>query len=130
MKLFDIDGNLVNVDVRASNYPVKAKSRSSLQGQTGEKVEELYPYDPVLEDFTIPGSRMSLDFFLPQKKLAIEVDGRQHHEFIPHFHGDRATSTAFAKQKVRDSKKEQWCESNGIKLIRIVDKDDLEKLDG
>jgi hypothetical protein len=129
MKLYDIDDKLVNVDVRPDKYPVKFKSRSSLQGITGEKLQERYPRDPILEDFTIPGSRLSVDFFLPHRRLVLEVQGEAHDRHVPFFHKDRVLCN-FAKQVSHDRKKAEWCETNGFTLIEIRTKQDLEQLDG
>ncbi len=57
---------------------------------------------------------MSLDFFLPQRMLAIEVQGEQHFQMNPFFHKSEAD---FQKQLNRDSQKEFFCELNNIELI-------------
>jgi hypothetical protein len=128
MKLFSVHGEVVNVDIRQSKYPVKAKSRSSLQGEVGSLLRSKYPYDVILEDFVLPGSRMSVDFFLPQKGIVVEVDGKQHDEFVPFFHGDKAASDKFAQQKGRDASKTGWCEMNDFNLIRVKNRMDLQKI--
>jgi len=130
MKMFDINGDFVNVDVRPSSYPVKGISKSKLQGEIGQKLQNDYPREIVLEEFIIPGSRMAFDFFLPRKKIVIECDGSQHFEFSPFFHGDRETSHKFAKQIGRDRAKEEWAEINNIKVIRISSKEEMEKING
>lgn len=119
MRMFDVDGNLVNVDVRESKYPIRSNSRSSIQGQVAEELVSMFPHEPILEEFQIPGSRMSVDFFMPKMRMVVEVDGEQHFEFISFFHGDRKTDTKFAGQISRDRKKEEWCEINKFRLIRI-----------
>ncbi len=126
--MFDIEGKLVNVDVRESRYPIRQHSKSTLQGRTAEILRESFPIDTILEEFPIPGSRQTADFFLPRKKLVVEVDGRQHDEFVPFFHGDRNTSDKYAKQKSRDRLKDEWCEINGFRFVRIKIEDDLENL--
>jgi hypothetical protein len=128
MKMFDIDGELVSIDVRPSSYPIKSKSRSSLQGQTAEALVDRFPRQDVLEDFTIPGSRMSVDFFLPGLRMVIEVQGRQHDQHVPHFHGNKATSLDFAKQLVRDRKKKEWADMNSFDWLEIRTKEDLTKI--
>jgi very-short-patch-repair endonuclease len=129
MKLFDVSGKLVSVDVRDSSYPIKSESRSTLQGQTAQWLVEKFPRQTILEDFTLPGSRMSVDFFLPNKGIVIEVQGRQHDEHVPHFHGDKATSIKFARQLGRDRKKTEWAETNGFDFIEVRDLKDLEQID-
>jgi hypothetical protein len=127
MKMFDIDGEFISVDVRPSSYPIKSKSKSSLQGKVGQYLIERFPRNNILEEFTIPNSRLSIDFFISDLGLAIEIDGEQHSKFIPFFHGDK-NQLKFAGQIKRDIKKEQWCEINGFTLIRIIDEKDIDKI--
>jgi len=127
MKLLDINGKLVNVDVRPSKYPIKECSRSNLQGQTGQYLIELFPMDVILEDFILPGSRLSVDFFIPKRKTAIEVQGRQHLERVDHFHGP-VTNFGYKKQLNRDQNKLEWCLLNKISLIEIFELKDLKTL--
>lgn len=128
MKIFDINGDLVSIDVRPSRNPVKYKSKSNLQGKVGLYLSDKYPHDVLLEEFYIPGSRSSVDFFMPKKKLVVEVNGRQHDEFVPHFHGNALGSNKFIEQKKRDSKKVNWAEMNGFKFVEIRSEDDFGEL--
>lgn len=128
MKMLDIEGNLTNVDIRQSSYPLRAKSKSKLQGLTSDKLQEKYPYDIILEEFFLPSSRLSVDFFLPKRRLVIEVDSALHYKHIPFFHGD-INENNLGKQISHDRKKEQWVEDNDFKLIRINTQEDLLKLD-
>lgn len=128
MQMYDINNKLVNVDVRPSQYPRRRVSKSKLQTITGAKLDELYPYQIILEEFYVPGSKLSVDFFLPKIGLVVEVQGEAHYEHIPFFHGDRKTSTKFAGQIRRDMKKVSWCQYNGYELIEIVTEKDLENL--
>jgi len=81
-----------------------------------------YPLDPILEDVTIPKTRMSLDFFLPQRSIAVEIQGQQHYTQNSFFHKTKAD---FLKQKKRDSDKSFFCELNGIQLIVISKPEEL-----
>lgn len=128
MKMFDINGEIVKVDVRPSTYPLRGVSKSKLQSLCGQFLQDKFPREPILEEFTIPGSRMSVDFFLPQIKLCVEINGIQHSQHSNFFHGDRNTSTKFAKQKMRDSQKSYWCELNGFKLVNIETEEDFKCL--
>lgn len=125
MKLFDINGNLVVVNISGIKNPVRQVSKSSLQTLVGDYLLLKYPRYTILEDFVIPGSRMSVDFFMPNKRLVIEVQGKQHDEHVPFFHGSRQYAQHYAKQKLRDMKKVEWAEINGFKFIEIRSKDDV-----
>ena len=116
--MFDINDNLVPVDVRQESYPIKSKSRSKTQGLVAKLLVEKYAHTPILEDFTIPGSRLSVDFFLPKKWIAIEIQGVQHQEHNSFFHGPKEHNK-FAKQKVNDRQKAEWAETNGFKFVEI-----------
>jgi len=130
MKIYNINGDLVQADIRPSKRPVKFKSRSNLQKLVGEKLEQLYPRDTILEDFTIPDSRLSVDFFLPKRDLVIEVQGRQHDEYIPHFHGEKTTAGTYGTQISNDRQKAAWADMNNFKLVEIRTEADLEQLNG
>jgi hypothetical protein len=118
MKFYDTNGREHKIDIRPSRWPKKdiGEGRGKFQSEVGNIIEETFPGHYILEEFPCLGERLFLDFFLPSKKLAVEVQGRQHHEFNPFFHKDKK---AFATQQANDKRKEQWCEINNIVLIKI-----------
>ena len=61
-----------------------------------------------------------MDYLNATKRIAIEVNGRQHSEFVPFFHKSRANYLESIK---RDHKKAEWLEKNGFKLVEIEDGD-------
>lgn len=61
---------------------------------------------------------MFADFILPSRKLAVEVQGRQHATYVPHLHGSKA---GFAKSQLRDRNKRAFFELNGITLVTLDD---------
>lgn len=63
------------------------------------------------------GRNLELDFFFEEQKVAIEYDGRQHHEYVPWFH--RGGIVDFVAQQRRDRLKDDLCRHHGIKLIRV-----------
>lgn len=71
------------------------------------------------------GTRLTIDFYNANKKIALEVDGQQHYKYVPHFHG--GSRSKFLGQLQRDEKKELFCEINNIKLVRILQSDILSK---
>jgi very-short-patch-repair endonuclease len=62
------------------------------------------------------GQKLFFDFFIKELGVYIEVQGRQHTEFVKHFHGDKES---FQAQKMRDNLKIQYVEENGQCLIRF-----------
>ena len=116
MKFVCLDGSTISVNVNAKDY-IRHKSRSEFQAKVKTVLRELYKNYDILEDFPIPNSgNLSLDFFVPMLKLAIEVDGIQHTKFVPMFHRSRQD---FVTQTKNDGRKQEWCEMNGIRLIRV-----------
>ena len=97
------------------------RPRSKLHILARNILKEEFPYDTILEEVPLVGSHkpsrkstLYVDFFIPSHSLAIEVHGRQHFEFVAHFHGDRK---GFRKSKARDRDKENWLQNNNIDLI-------------
>lgn len=68
-------------------------------------------------------NRLFFDFYIPELKLYIEVQGQQHYSFNKFFHKDVED---FTDQKYRDSLKTEWANEEGFKLLKlsydIVDK--------
>ncbi len=118
MNFYDTQGREHKVDLRPSKWPRKeiGEGRGKFQSEVGEIIAEMFPGYYVLEEFPCFGDNLHLDFFLFAKRLAVEVQGSQHHKFNPFFHKDKA---AFVRQKSNDKRKALWCEINKIRLVKI-----------
>lgn len=118
MKFYDTNGREHKIDIRPSKWPKKevGEGRGKFQSEVGEILEEVFPSHYILEEFPCVGERLFLDFFIPSKGLAVEVQGAQHHKFNPFFHKDKK---AFATQQANDRRKQKWCEANEIRLVKI-----------
>jgi hypothetical protein len=64
----------------------------------------------------LTGRNLELDCYNEDLKIACEYNGRQHYEFLKHFHG---TVEDFYKQKRNDQKTRENCIKNGIFLIEV-----------
>ena len=62
--------------------------------------------------------RLFLDFWVPKLSMVIEVHGRQHREFVRHFHEDIA---GFRASKKRDALKAEWAAQAGLTMVVIWD---------
>jgi len=62
------------------------------------------------------GQKLFFDFYIKELGVYVEVQGRQHTEFVKHFHGEKE---AFQAQKMRDNLKIQYVEENGKCLVRF-----------
>lgn len=93
------------------------RERSSYHLQCRQLLRELYPTIIICEEVPLPGtSSLRLDFYVPQLKLAVEVQGEQHFQPNRRFH---RTQFAFAEAQKRDGDKERWCRINGVRLVSL-----------
>jgi|TARA_R110002020_G_scaffold158415_2_gene341586 very-short-patch-repair endonuclease len=102
----------------------ESSSRSKFQTRVKNFLEKFWDQDVIFEEFPVIGTRLSLDFYNANKKVAIEVQGRQHTKYVKFFHGDRLN---YLSQLKRDQKKETFCELNQIKLVTIYEKDIIDE---
>lgn len=98
-------------------------SRSKLQYRVKESLKKIWSTNIVLEEMPVVGTKLSLDFYNANKKIAIEVQGRQHNEYVPHFH--KGNKINFISQLRRDHQKKEFCDINGIRLIELYEEDDI-----
>lgn len=124
--------NIVGLDGRdykwnLSMYANNQRARASAgHKKARELLVELFPFDPVLEELTLPGTRpkMYADFFIAAQMLMVEVQGRQHYEFVPFFH---KTKLNYFKALKRDRLKKEWCQKNEITLIDLNDEESVDE---
>ena len=85
-------------------------------------LREAFPYVTIVEEYHVKyqGQKLFVDFYLPSYLIAVEVHGRQHDEFVPHFHGN---AEGWRQHKKRDRTKEEWAAINDITYIVIREKD-------
>lgn len=115
MKVKDLSGKEHHLDIRASQYKMKTEksSKSKIQFACGQLIRKKFPFDVILEEVSIPGEKLYIDFLIPQKRIAFEIQGRQHESYVPFFHG---SESGFDESLKRDSRKKHWCEINDIEL--------------
>ena len=87
------------------------------------------PFPSVRPDWLInpkTSRRLELDCYCEAMRLCFEIDGRQHSEYVPHFH---RSYQRYLDMKDRDVMKTILTKKRGVKLIRIpfnIDDDQLE----
>lgn len=97
-------------------------SSSSYHANAKNLLKRLYPFDIILEEVDLPGTKnrvhneLRADFFIPKQKLLVEVHGEQHYTFSAHFHGDEAE---FQRSQLKDSNKRKWCMLNNIEYVEL-----------
>lgn len=92
-------------------------SRSELQAKVKRLLRQAFPLFRIEEEYYVRTERGSLYFdFLLEDFILVEVDGRQHEEWVDWFH--ESWYDFFAQQR-RDARKEEWAAANGYVLLRI-----------
>lgn len=81
-------------------------------------LSELFPWYKIFSEYFCwyKNTKLFFDFYIKDLNLLIEVQGRQHYEFVEHFHGDRK---GFLESKKRDNLKREYCQENSLTLIEI-----------
>ena len=125
MRLFNIHGRLQKKSVSKYLIDWNKKSRSKVQFKTKKFLEPFWKGQIVYEEFPVYGSRMTVDILNATKKLAIEVQGKQHSEFNKFFHNN--SRLKYLEGIKRDIKKAEWLESNGFILLEI-EEDEVKSL--
>lgn len=81
-----------------------------------EYLIELYPYQDVIYEYYIKDLNQRIDIFIPSIGIAIEYSGRQHSEYVEHFHRGM---DGYLKGRQLDKQKIEYLTSIGAKLIII-----------
>ena len=106
-----------------SKYNKQGENCSIIHSRARILLHNLFPYDIIHEEVSLPGIRnevvnkaLQLDFYINSQKLAIEVQGEQHYKHTKFFHTNKLE---FFRARKLDSLKRQWCQINGITLIEL-----------
>jgi hypothetical protein len=118
LKITGLDGKIYNWT------PVSGGGKkSSLHDKAKKILDSCFPYDRILEEVTLIGTKsltrggtLRGDFFIPNRNLVIEVHGEQHFKFNSFHFKDKLS---FFRAKSRDRDKSEWCEINNIKMIEF-----------
>ena len=123
MKFFDASGRRRNLK-NAKKYLIDwdKPSRSKFQTYVKEFLRPYWKNDIVFEESRVVGSRLTLDFYNANKKIAVEVQGAQHTKYVKFFH---KTRLKYRDQLKRDEKKLDFCKANNIKLAEIYPQDEI-----
>ena len=124
MKFIDPQGKKRNLR-NARKYLIdwSKPSRSKFQTRVKKFLFNYWKNDIVFEEFRVIGSRLTLDFYNANKKIAVEVQVEQHIKYVEFFHKNRLK---YCEQLKRDEKKLEFCKANGIKLAEIYPQDEIQ----
>ena len=108
-----------NVKKRIIDWSAPGKSKR--QREVKKFLKKYWKNHVVFEEFPVAGTRLSIDFYNANKRIAVEVQGSQHTKYNSFFHGGHKNN--YLEQLKRDEMKFKFCELNEIQLIEIYDKD-------
>lgn len=123
MTFLDLKGRKKTLK-RPSKYLIDwdAKSLSKFQKAAKDFLRPYWFRDYTFEEMPVVGSRSRFDFYNATKRIVLEISGRQHKEFVPHFQKTRAN---FLSQVKRDLDKGEFCRINDITFIEVFDISEL-----
>lgn len=102
---------------------IPRRNRQVSRGQAAltQIMKKLLPGQNIVNEHQI-GEQLRLDVYCPTYHLAAEYHGRQHYEFVSHFH---PTYEDFVRAQNRDERKAELCEEQDIDLVVFRYCDDL-----
>ena len=92
---------------------------SKLADKVYEVLRELFPNNIIVEEeyVSYQGKKLFFDFFIKDLGILVEVQGKQHTEFVKHFHKERYN---FIGQKRRDNLKVAYVQDNSkLSLVKF-----------
>ena len=120
MRVIGFDKKIYNINFSKSAHKSFRENKSAYHNKARQLISEIFPFEVVYEETTLPGSRtratglLYADFIIPKLSIIIEVHGEQHYKFSKFFH---KTKKGFQEHKRRDFKKMEWCLLNDITMI-------------
>jgi hypothetical protein len=117
MLVKDVHGKQCKWTVKGVEVLTDKRPRSNLHVQARGLLKARFPTLQLLEEVSFkpePSKTLYFDFFLPLRKVAIEVHGAQHYKFNSMFH---KSVMDFVEQRKNDALKQDWCDINNITLV-------------
>lgn len=116
MKFKKLNGAVVSKNISKYAADWDAACLSKFQRGVKDFFRPYWQYHLCYEEIPLVGTRYRLDLYNASLRLAVESHGDQHTKYSEFFHGN---VIGYLNQIKRDSKKLNWCEINGIRLIEI-----------
>jgi hypothetical protein len=95
---------------------------SKLQIEVGNLLDKTFPQFRIRENYrpdwllSPNNTKLELDFYIEELKIAFEVQGIQHYKYTPYFQKEYSD---FEKRKRYDDEKRNLCYGKGVKLIEV-----------
>lgn len=101
---------------RAEVQQILNLSRWVREAELYRQIKQIFPNELIFREASPPWlGRQRLDVFIPQLRLALEHQGKQHYQAIEAFGGEEA----FLRTLERDASKRRLCEENDIDLVYV-----------
>lgn len=117
MRLLDIRGRSVCKNVSRYSIDWDGKSRSIIQADIKRFLKPYWYGQIVYEEFPVYGSLLKVDILNATRRIAVEVNGKQHGQYNKFFHNNDHAN--FLKSIKRDVQKRDWLERNGFVLVEV-----------
>ncbi len=123
--------NIIGLDGKEYEWKAKGsdalENKSALHNKVRHFLRELFPYDIIIEEVELIGSRdwkkkrpLTADFYIPNRNLIVEAHGEQHYSYSSFFYKSKLD---FLKSQKRDADKIRWCNQNNINIIVLKHSD-------
>ena len=123
MRFKALTGKEKFLNIEANRIDWDKPSLSKFQFNIKQFLKQYWKGMIVYEEMPLLGTRLRLDFYNANKKIAVECNGKQHGSYNKFFHG--GNTDKYLSQIQRDDKKYRWCELNNIILVEIEPNDEL-----
>ena len=117
MRLYNTRGKLISKRVNKYLINWDKPSRSDIQFKVKQFLKSYWSNQVVYEEFPVYGTRLKVDILNATKKVAIEVQGRQHSNFNSFFHSN--SRLKYLESIKRDFIKREWLEKNNFTVVEI-----------
>ena len=91
---------------------------SKIADEVHKCILDTFKFEAIIPEYYVKykNKKLFFDFYIADLGVFVEVQGRQHVEFVKHFHGDKEK---FLEQKYRDDLKIEYTENNNKSLVRF-----------
>lgn len=121
MRFKDLNGCLRFLNVEKRRIKWDAPSLSKFQFEIKQFLKKYWEGSVCYEEMSMVGTRLRIDLYNANRRIAIECNGGQHTKYNEFFHAGNRIN--YWHQIRRDSVKWKWCENNGITLVDIYPDD-------
>jgi hypothetical protein len=116
------DGKTYIINLEKNSINEASESKSLLHQKAKTIIQKCLPYCCIYEDVVLTGCNgvggrpLKADFLIPDIRVLIEVNGKQHYSHIKYFHKSKS---GFDIYKKNDEIKNNWATENNITSIEL-----------